>query len=176
MINVSFEQVFGEFSFPRFEADYAQYFMLRERPDGSGRHTLALTMKYGMMGSDAPIFEHYFAGGFSSLRGFTFRGAGPIDTTVRVGGRMQFLGSLEYFFPLTADDMIKGVAFCDFGTVEQDLKFVKDDFRVAPGFGLRVNVPALGPAPLAFDFAFPIAYQDTDDRQVFSFYVGFARQ
>jgi len=149
---------------------------LRERPDGSGRHTLALTMKYGMMGSDAPIFEHYFAGGFSSLRGFTFRGAGPIDTTVRVGGRMQFLGSLEYFFPLTADDMIKGVAFCDFGTVEQDLKFVKDDFRVAPGFGLRVNVPALGPAPLAFDFAFPIAYQDTDDRQVFSFYVGFARQ
>ena len=27
----------------------------------------------------------------------------------------------------------------------------------APGFGFRINVPAMGPAPLAFDFAFPVA-------------------
>ncbi len=176
LIDVSFEQVFGEFDFSRFEADWAQYFMLKERPDGSGRHTIALTLKFGMIGSDAPIFENYFAGGFSSLRGFSFRGASPSENGVRVGGRMQLLGSAEYFFPLTADDMIKGVAFCDFGTVERDFNLSGDDFRVAPGFGFRINVPALGPAPLAFDFAFPIAYADTDQRQVFSFYVGFARQ
>lgn len=176
LINVSYEQVFGEFVFPKFDASIAQYFMLRERPDGSGRHTLAMTLNYGMLGSDAPIFENYFAGGFSSLRGFSFRGASPTDNTVRVGGRLQLLGSVEYFFPLTADDMIKGVTFCDFGTVERELQIHSENFRVAPGFGFRINVPALGPAPLAFDFAFPVAYAATDQRQMFSFYVGFARQ
>ena len=49
--------------------------------------------------------------------------------------------------PLTADDMIKAVAFCDYGTVEQDISIDKDNFRVAPGFGFRIAVPALGPAP-----------------------------
>ena len=39
----------------------------------------------------------------------------------------------------------------------------------------RVSMPALGPAPLAFDFGFPVAYADTDDRQVFSFFMGFSR-
>ena len=31
----------------------------------------------------------------------------------------------------------------------------KDNFRVAPGLGVRVAIPMLGPAPLAFDFAVP---------------------
>jgi len=46
---------------------------------------------------------------------------------------------------------------------------------VAPGFGLRINVPALGPAPLAFDFAFPVAKADTDDTRVFTFFMGVGR-
>ena len=49
--------------------------------------------------------------------------------------------------PLTADDMIKAVAFCDYGTVEQEITIDADNFRVAPGFGFRISVPALGPAP-----------------------------
>jgi outer membrane protein insertion porin family len=50
-----------------------------------------------------------------------------------------------------------------------------DQFRVAPGFGLRINIPAMGPAPLAFDFAFPIASADTDREQIFSFFFGASR-
>ena len=50
-----------------------------------------------------------------------------------------------------------------------------DNFRVAPGFGLRITIPAMGPAPIALDFAFPIAKADTDLTQVFSFFVGFGR-
>ena len=175
LIQLSGEQVFGDFDFPRAEVEYNKYWMLRERPDGSGRHTLAFSSQFGYLGPDAPLFEHYFAGGFSTLRGFSFRGAGPIDTGVRVGGEFQWINSLEYFFPLTADDMIKGVVFCDFGTVEEDLAF-RDNFRVAPGFGLRISIPAMGPAPLALDFAFPISYEDTDDRQNFSFFFGASRQ
>jgi outer membrane protein insertion porin family len=175
LIELSFEQAFGSFDYPRGEFDYSQYFMMRERPDGSGRHTLAYTMKLGFSGSDTPIFENYFAGGYSTLRGFAFRGASPIDSGVRVGGEFRWLNSLEYFFPLTADDMIKGVVFCDFGTVEEDIALRGENFRAAPGFGFRVNVPALGPAPLAFDFAFPVARAAGDDEQMFSFFFGALR-
>ena len=173
--DVSYEQVFGNFDFPRAEIDYSQYFMLRERPDGSGRHVLAFSTQLGFLGDDAPIFENYFAGGYNTLRGFNFRGASPINNTVRVGGHFKFINSVEYFFPLTADDMVKGVVFCDFGTVERTIAF-KDAFRVSPGLGLRINVPALGPAPLALDFAFPVSSEATDDEQTFSFFFGVSRQ
>lgn len=173
--DISYEQVFGSYDYGRAEMDYSQYYLLRERPDGSGRHVLAFSSQLGYQGSDSPIFEHYFAGGYNTLRGFAFRGASPVDNTVRIGGRFKFINSVEYFFPLTADDMVKGVVFCDFGTVEQTTNFT-DPFRVAPGAGLRINVPALGPAPLALDFAFPVSSASTDQKQTFSFFFGVSRQ
>jgi len=175
LIELSFEHAFGEYDYPRGEIDYRRYFLIRERPDGSGRHVLAASLGAGVTGPDTPIFENYFAGGFTTLRGFDFRGASPVDHTVTVGGRFRLLGSFEYMLPLTADDMIRAVAFVDYGTVEEDVRINWDNFRVAPGFGFRISVPALGPAPLAFDFAFPVCMADTDDEQVFSFFVGFGR-
>ena len=175
LIELSFEQAFGEFDYPRAEFDYRRYFLVRERPDGSGRHTLSAGIGAGFSGADTPLFENYFAGGFSTLRGWSFRGASPVENSVTVGGTFRTLGSVEYVMPLTADDMIKAVAFVDFGTVEKEITINADNFRVAPGFGFRVSVPALGPAPLAFDFAFPVAQADTDDTQVFSFFFGIGR-
>ncbi len=175
LIEMSYEQAFGEFDYPRGEVDYRRYFLIRERPDGSGRHVLSASLGAGYSGTDTPIFENYFAGGFSTLRGFSFRGASPVESTVVVGGRFRMLGSFEYMLPLTADDMIRAVAFVDYGTVEQELAIDSDNFRVAPGFGFRISVPALGPAPLAFDFAFPVCQADTDETQVFSFFFGFGR-
>jgi outer membrane protein insertion porin family len=112
------------------------------------------------------------------LRGFDFRGASPLTNNgqgrfVETGGLFQWLNSLQYLFPITADDMLHGVVFCDFGTVEPEVQL--EDFRVAPGVGLRVTVPAMGPAPIALDFAFPVAKADFDDEQVFSFSMGFSR-
>lgn len=173
--HASYEQVFGNYDFGRGELDYSQYYTLRERPDGSGRHVLAFSTQLGFQGSDSPLFEHYFAGGYNTLRGFQIRGASPVDNTVRIGGRFKFINSLEYFFPLTADDMVKGVVFCDFGTVEQTIAF-NDPFRVSPGFGLRINIPALGPAPLALDVAFPVSSAATDQQQSFSYFFGVSRQ
>ncbi len=175
-LELSYEQGFGTFDFPRGELDYRQYFLVRERPDGSGRHTLGYSFKFGVTGSQTPIFENFFAGGFSTMRGFDFRGASPLGAGgVVVGGQTRFLGSVEYFFPLTADDMIKGLVFCDFGTVEREVEFNADNYRVAPGIGLRIAIPALGPAPLALDLAFPVAHADTDDLQNFSFFIGINR-
>lgn len=175
LIELKYEQAFGEHDYPRGEVDLRKYFLVRERPDGSGRHTVAVSAGAGISGSNTPLFENYFAGGFSTIRGFDFRGASPVASTVIVGGRLRLLGSVEYVMPLTADDMIKGVAFCDWGTVEQEITINEDNFRIAPGFGFRISVPALGPAPLAFDFAFPVAKADTDDERIFSFFFGVGR-
>jgi len=174
-IELAYEQVFGTFDYPRGEIDMRKYYLVTERPDGSGRHTLAYSMSLGFSGSQTPIFENFFAGGYSTLRGFDFRGASPVKNTVVVGGEFRMLGSVEYFFPLTADDMLKGVVFCDFGTVEEHIALHGDQYRVAPGFGLRIQVPALGPAPIALDLAVPVAHADTDNIQNFSFFFGFNR-
>ena len=171
---VAFEQGVGDFNYPQFDADVWRYFTLYQRPDGTGLHVLSLNGKIGITGADTPIFERYFAGGYQTIRGFDFRGVGPVENGVFVGGEFQLLGSVQYRFPLLANDAVQGVVFTDFGTVEPEVQI--EDFRVAVGFGLRVSLPqAFGPAPLAFDFGFPVAQADTDDEQVFSFSVGVQR-
>lgn len=172
-IETSFEQVVGSFRYPRGEFDFRQYFMLRQRPDGSGRHVLSLTSRVGITGDNTPVYDNFFAGGYSTLRGWDFRGASPVVGGVAVGGEFMWINSVEYLFPITADDMLRGVAFVDFGTVERDVEI--QNFRVAPGVGLRITVPALGPAPIALDFAFPVLKADFDDTRVFSFNIGYQK-
>ena len=172
----TYSLAFGDFEYSRADLEYRRYRLIYQRPDRSGRHTISYGSKLGFSGSDTPVFENYFAGGFSTLRGFDFRGAAPIEGGVRVGGEFQMLSTVEYQFPLTADDMVKGVAFVDFGTVERDISISGDNFRVAPGVGLRVHMPAAGiGAPLAFDFAFPVETAEGDSEKVFSFYLGVLR-
>lgn len=178
-LELSFAENFGTYDFARFDAEFRQYFLLTQRADGTGRQTLSYSTKVGFSGEETPIFENYFAGGYATLRGFEFREASPAvafpGDNVYVGGRFQWLNSVEYMFPITADDAFRGVAFVDFGTVEEDIELDSDNFRVAPGLGLRVAIPMLGPAPLAFDFAAPVAKADTDETQVFSFYMSLVR-
>ncbi|MCH2181381.1 MAG: BamA/TamA family outer membrane protein [Mariniblastus sp.] len=174
--SMTFNQGFGEYDFSRGDFDLRKYWLMYQRPDGSGRHTVSYGTRLGFSGTDTPIFENYFAGGFSTMRGFSFRGASPVQNDIVVGGEFQWLNTLEYMFPLTADDMVKGVLFCDYGTVEEKIEIQQDTFRVAPGFGFRVHMPAAGiGAPLAFDFAFPVAKAPTDQEQMFSFYMGVLR-
>ena len=146
--------------------------LLKERPDSSGRHTLSFYTTFGISGQDTPIYERFYAGGFGTLRGFQFRGASPQIDTVEVGGILEFINSIEYMFPMTADDMFRAVTFVDFGTVEYTQHIDWRNFRVAPGFGLRVTIPMISAAPIALDFAFPVQYAPTDIRQIFSFFVG----
>jgi outer membrane protein insertion porin family len=175
LIEVSFEQVIGTFTYARGELDVRQYFLLHQRPDGSGRHVLSLSGRMGVTGSDTPIYDHYYAGGFSTIRGFDFRGASPIKSSIRVGGEFMLLASAEYMFPITADDVLRGVVFCDTGTVETAIDAWEDNYRISPGLGLRITIPAMGPAPIALDFAFPVSANPGDREEVFSFFLGVLR-
>ena len=173
MVEGSYEQGFGEFVYPRFDLTAVRYWTTYQRADGLGKHTLRLQGKFGYTGDDTPVFERYFLGGFQTFRGFDFRGLSPIAgaSNARIGGQFMTTGTVEYMLPITANDNFKAVVFSDFGTVDNDISV--DAFRASAGFGFRVAIPAMGPAPLAFDFAFPILSEDFDDERVFSFYIGF---
>jgi outer membrane protein insertion porin family len=56
------------------------------------------------------------------------------------------------------------------GTVDNTTSW--DDFRVSVGAGARVTVPMMGPVPIALDFAVPLRQENTDIKQLFSFFVG----
>src|SRR5262249_7719378 len=95
LLDFSFEQVLGDFTFPVFNVEGNKYWTTYQRPDGSGRHVLAFRSQLGWAGSDAPVFERFYAGGFRSMRGFEFRGVGPITNGFNNGGDFMFLNSLE---------------------------------------------------------------------------------
>jgi outer membrane protein assembly factor BamA len=58
----------------------------------------------------------------------------------------------------------------DHGTVERSLEI--RNYRVSIGTGLRLSIPALGPLPLALDFAVPVVQGPNDHKQLFSFSIG----
>jgi outer membrane protein assembly factor BamA len=174
VFDIGVEQVMGDYAFPIFTAEYTKLLSSDMAPfareDGSGKHVLALRSQLSIEGDNAPVYERFFAGGFRSIRGFTFRGVGPSQNDLMVGGTFMFLNSIEYQIPILQNDKLHFVTFVDSGTVEQSVEI--KNYRVSAGFGFRINVPALGPQPIALDFAFPIIKTATDNTQVFSFYVG----
>ena len=172
-IDFGYEQAFGEYSFPRFEAEGRQYFTTYQRVDGQGKHTLMVRGQAAWSGSDTPIFERFFAGGFQTFRGFAFRGVSPIEGGVYTGGNFMLLGGAEYMLPVTANEMVKVVGFTDFGTVNDQASL--SNFRLSVGGGLRVTVPAMGPVPIALDLAVPLMKEESDIEQIFAFYIGVNR-
>jgi outer membrane protein insertion porin family len=173
LVDLSYEQFFGDHVFPQANLDVSKFFTVWQRNDGTGRHVLALHSQVGWSGTNTPVYERFFAGGFRSIRGFEFRGVGPDVNTFKTGGDFMLLNSAEYQIPIKADETIYLVGFVDSGTVESrvDIK----DYRVTAGFGVRFVVPMLGPVPIALDFGFPIVKGPQDNTQVFSFWLGFFR-
>jgi outer membrane protein assembly factor BamA len=170
MAELAYEQVFGDYTFPLVSFEASKYWTTYKRSDGSGKHVLVFHSQIGWAGSETPVFERFYAGGFRSIRGFSFRGVGPEINGFRVGGDFLFLNSLEYQVPIKANDHLYMVAFLDTGTVESNVSI--HNYRVAAGVGARIIVPALGPVPIALDFGFPIVRGPNDQTQVFSFWVG----
>jgi outer membrane protein assembly complex protein YaeT len=173
LLDVSFEEAFGSFTFPILNIAGSQYFTVHERKDGTGRHVLALRSQVGIEGSNAPVYERYFAGGMQSIRGFQFRGVGPNIDGFMVGGTFLFLNSIEYQIPLLASDNLYFVTFFDSGTAERNIGI--HDYRCSAGFGFRISIPALGPVPLALDFSFPINRLPSDQTQMFQIWFGYTR-
>ncbi len=179
----------GQYQFPLVAAGYTTFLPLSE--DFFGRKSvLKLSTSAGYIFQDtAPVSEKFYLGG-RSLRGFQFRSVSPLSPlaigtdpptplteipTVNenglpngqpIGGNFRFFAGAQYEVPIF-DKFIAGVLFCDSGTVTEN--FDMSPYRVSIGIGIRLFIPQLGPAPLAFDLATPIVKYETDQTEVFSF-------
>jgi len=174
LLDFGYEQMFGAYTFPLFNAEFNKYFTTYQRADGSGRHVLAFRTQFSWAGDETPVYERFFAGGFRSIRGFQYRGVGPNENGYMVGGDFMWLNSLEYQIPVMANDNAYLVGFVDSGTVEPNISDIST-YRVSAGVGLRLVVPMMGPVPIALDFGFPIVKAETDRTQIFNFWMGFFR-
>ncbi len=160
----------GQFYFQKFAAAFNAYQTLAE--DLVDRKTvLALHLNGGYILGDAPFYEKFYGGGIGSVRGFEYRGISPragrdLDP---VGGDLNLVGTVELNYPIYGESL-RGVVFTDVGTVEQDIRIY--NLRASVGFGIRLVLPFLPQAPIALDFAIPVAKTSQDQVQFFSFAFG----
>ncbi len=124
--------------------------------------------------SEFPFFEHFFAGGTRSVRGFEDNTLGPRDSNDDpFGGKMKLAGSIELVFPppfQTDSTTVRMSAFIDGGNVfgEND-QFDIGDLRYSVGVGAQWLSP-LG--ALSFSLAFPLNDKPDDEVQNFQFSFG----
>ena len=164
------EYIFGSYKYPRVTIDGRTYFTVHRRVDGSGRMVLGLRSAAGWTGNDTPIYDRFFGGGYQNLRGFEYREVTPryMNTKVGIGGNFEFYNSAELLVPVSGGDEFMLAFFVDTGLATESINHW-DTYRVAPGIGMRISIPMLGPAPLALDFAFPVVKNDSDEKEIFSF-------
>ncbi|MEI7837788.1 MAG: outer membrane protein assembly factor BamA, partial [Planctomycetota bacterium] len=170
ILRFSYEQVVGTDTFGHADASYAFYNTLYT--DALGRkHILATRGSAGYIVGDAPVFEKYYGGGIGSIRGFHYRGVGPRSgvNDDPIGGKFELLAGTEYSFPIVGDEL-RGVIFIDAGTVTDSLAVTP--FRASVGAGVEWRVKQLGPMPMQFYLAVPVAKDAKDDTEIFSFSIG----
>jgi outer membrane protein insertion porin family len=165
----------GDYDFTKTEFKYTTFFaMNRDFLDRVS--TLRLDAKIGyIFGGTAPTYQKYYLGG-RNFRGFDFRTISPRgtprveggDPDVSIGGDWEIFLGMQYEMPVL-DKFLSAVVFCDSGTVTNTPGI--DEYRVSIGMGVRLHIPQLGQAPLAFDFGFPVVKQESDQKKMFSFSV-----
>lgn len=149
--------------------------------------------KYGST-SKVPFYEHYYAGGFNSVRGFKDSSLGPRSTpnandpdkdNLPFGGNVLIQGGAELLFPMPFvkdQRSLRTVLFWDVGNVfdthcssaqkkrdESGCGIKYDNLASSVGVGLTW-ITALG--PLSFSLGVPVKKPDNADTQVFQFSLG----
>lgn len=123
--------------------------------------------------------ERMFFGGASTIRGFDFRGVGPVDGLYPIGGETGLLLKAEYRHPLYTvpikgtsrrQEMLRGFLFLEGAVLDPDsFRLDLEDHRASYGFGFALT----NPLPIKFSFGFPLRDHAGDDLEVFSFGLDF---
>lgn len=138
--------------------------------------------------SDMPFFEHFYAGGFGSVRGYKDNTLGPKAAKAdnpndynSIGGDVLVEGTVEVLFPLPFvkdQRSLRTSVFFDYGNVfdttcsDKTIDCTKPDLselRYSAGVGLTWITP-LG--PLTFSLAKALNAKGKDETQVFQFSLG----
>jgi outer membrane protein insertion porin family len=175
----------GGEQFLKAEASERWYYtFLRSKALGDFTYSFGGSVGYGvgdagLDGDDLPLFERYFPGGISTIRGFKSRTLGPrearknilgrvIDTTP-IGGSEQVIVNNELIFPIVQGIGLKGVVFVDAGNAYGgDEEISLDNTRFSAGGGLRWLSP-VGPLRIELGIPFNTKPDDEESLVLFSF-------
>jgi outer membrane protein insertion porin family len=186
------QRLFGEVSLPGSDLEYwkigythKRYFPL------SKTFTLALNLDVGYgdgYGNTAelPFYEHFYAGGFGTVRGFELYSLGPRDSLGNAyGGNLRTVANVEVLFPMPGRAFAESVrlaTFFDAGNV-----FLTNDGNIPAAAGCCANgfdagelrysagVGATWLSPfgaLTVSLAQPLNEKDGDETQMFQFQFG----
>ncbi len=121
-----------------------------------------------------PVYERFYLGGLSSIRGFEFGKVSPIDevTGDRIGGDKMWYTNTEVIFPLLETQGLRGLVFFDSGQVLNDTDSWGDtnqNIKMATGLGIRWLSPM---GPLSVVWGFNLDPQEDEKDSVWDFSVG----
>ena len=112
-----------------------------------------------------PIYERFYAGGATTIRGYKERRVGPRDPSSNdpVGGEALLVGNIELTFPIY-EKVIKGAVFYDIGNVWGSIEdfAVGGNYKQGAGIGIRVKTPI---GPLKLDWGYPLNDNHDDKRE-----------
>ena len=118
-----------------------------------------------------PVYEKFYLGGLSTMRGFENYGISPLapGTDEKIGGEKMAYANLEYIFPLVKDIGLNGLVFYDIGNAVRDSEDLGEDIRSSVGFGFRWLSPM---GPLRLEWGYNIDPKDYEDQSLWDFSIG----
>ncbi|MDD2710125.1 MAG: outer membrane protein assembly factor BamA [Verrucomicrobiae bacterium] len=110
-----------------------------------------------------PLYDRFFMGGPSSVRGFKYRNVGPKDNGQDdgepIGGKTMAFVQTEYTVPVI--DRVRFATFVDTGQVwSKAYNYGPDGVTVGAGIGLRLNLPI---GSINLDYGWPIRHPQAPD-------------
>jgi len=168
----------GEREFYKYGANFDAFVPLFKDTRGAS-HVLSFKVRgdwayaYGDT-AIVPLYERYWAGGLTTVRGYDYRSLGPRypddPTGTPVYGDFRAIGNVEYLFPLVPQHWI-GVLFFDAGNVwARPGDFDPADIRTSIGFGFRIE--PMGILPISLFWGRALNAKPGDDLQTFTFSLG----
>ncbi|MBI2871493.1 MAG: outer membrane protein assembly factor BamA [Candidatus Omnitrophica bacterium] len=161
----------GDKDFYKLQLDARKYFPFFTDHVLDLRFRLGIAEEFGA--SDrVPVYERFFAGGSSTVRGYNYRRLGPIDGGDPIGGNTLIIANAEYTIPLV-EDLIKGAVFFDTGNVfRESYDFNITDLREGVGAGIRIKTPI---GPVRIDYGFPLDLPEGEENDKGRFYFDIER-
>ncbi len=148
------------------ELEGSVYFPIDDEGDFVIAARAAVGSLVGAEAGEIPESRLFFVGGGGSVRGYAYRGVGPIENGEVVGGLSYVEASLELRAMVT--DTIGIVPFVDAGSAySSSLPDFSEDIKIGAGVGLRYYT---GIGPIRADVAFPL--DPGPDDPSFGVYIG----
>jgi outer membrane protein insertion porin family len=176
------QSLYGKVSVPGSDLQYyklsyrhRRYWRVTDDLVFSAEGEIAYGDAYGNT-SQLPLWENFFSGGPTRLRGFAARSVGPRDSQGDpIGGNAMYSGTAELLFPPPfrgASETVRMSTFVDFGAVvdtRNDDLLNYDEFRYSTGVGLSWLSPV---GALTVSYAVPFRADAQDEEEKFQFTFG----